>query len=97
MISFVPLDNKEFEEFVRNQRERDKKGEEFEEFVKNQRVAAATALVSPKKKTASKKARSTDDTEDRGDFEIFFSNTENVPSEKQMPYIMMMATDCIAG
>jgi len=32
-----------------------------------------------------------------GDFEIFFSSTENVPSDKQMPYIMMMATDCIEG
>jgi len=32
-----------------------------------------------------------------GDFEIYYSNTENIPSEKQMPYIMMMATDCIEG
>lgn len=32
-----------------------------------------------------------------GDFEIFFSNPHNVPEEKQMPYIMMMATDCIEG
>ena len=32
-----------------------------------------------------------------GHFEIFFNNPENVPLDKQMPYIMMMATDCIDG
>eukprot|EP00578_Thalassiosira_sp_NH16_P018798 CAMPEP_0181086344 /NCGR_PEP_ID=MMETSP1071-20121207/5697_1 /TAXON_ID=35127 /ORGANISM="Thalassiosira sp., Strain NH16" /LENGTH=305 /DNA_ID=CAMNT_0023168175 /DNA_START=115 /DNA_END=1028 /DNA_ORIENTATION=+ len=32
-----------------------------------------------------------------GDVEIFFTNAKNVPLDKQMPYIMMMATDCIEG
>mmetsp|Transcript_19013 Transcript_19013/g.32703 ORF Transcript_19013/g.32703 Transcript_19013/m.32703 type:complete len:360 (+) Transcript_19013:81-1160(+) len=32
------------------------------------------------------------DGHDRGDFEVYFSR--NVPNEKQMPYILMMANDC---
>eukprot|EP00579_Thalassiosira_antarctica_P005113 CAMPEP_0201884820 /NCGR_PEP_ID=MMETSP0902-20130614/17571_1 /ASSEMBLY_ACC=CAM_ASM_000551 /TAXON_ID=420261 /ORGANISM="Thalassiosira antarctica, Strain CCMP982" /LENGTH=350 /DNA_ID=CAMNT_0048413833 /DNA_START=20 /DNA_END=1072 /DNA_ORIENTATION=+ len=59
--------------------------------------ATVTAVDLPALEVPASEAAAHVKTEDRGDFEIFFSNTDNVPSEKQMPYIMMMATDCIAG
>ncbi|KAL7549046.1 hypothetical protein ACHAWF_012313 [Thalassiosira exigua] len=50
-------------------------------------VARATAMEHVAKHTV----------DPRGEFEIYFSDEENVPREMHMQYIVMMATDCMEG
>lgn len=57
----------------------------------------ASAHVHEANNTATATATLNEPVDGPGEFEIYFRNPDNVPVDKQMPYIMMMASDVLEG